>query len=424
MGDNKELEDNREKEDGTEKEYHFLKEETKKVPANKKKFCKKLGVVILFAAVFGVVASLVFCLLKPVIEKRQAEKAADYSEYEGEQSEDLSSEPEQIIVQETVALSIEEYEALQTQLYSIGSLAAKSVVEINSVTSEKDWFEDDFETRGESSGVILQTTGSEILILTETDMIADANEIRVTFYGNQKVKADLKAYDGSTGLAVLAVDQKDVSETTKTMISAVEISDATHIRPGAFVIGIGSPQGDAFSVVVGNVTSSNQMISFPDKNCKLISTSIEAYPDTKGVLLNVDGQMVGIVCQGEDSDALKAISVSDIKGTLTKLMEGKRPAYLGVEISEVTISVSEEYNLPDGIYVKKVDMNSPAVSGGLQVGDIIVKIDGREMLTETQFENYMINAEPEQKINVTVKRLGGNDEYHDVNCKVTLGVAE
>ena len=50
-------------EDQNKQEYHFLKEETKKIPTNKKKLCKKLGIVIVFAAIFGVVACLVFCML-------------------------------------------------------------------------------------------------------------------------------------------------------------------------------------------------------------------------------------------------------------------------------------------------------------------------------------------------------------------------
>ena len=60
----------------------------------------------------------------------------------------------------------------------------------------------------------------------------------------------------------------------------------------------------------------------------------------------------------------------------------------------------------------------------LQVGDVIVKIDGKDVLTETQFEEYMIAAEPEQKMSVTLKRLGNDDQYQEVNCRAELGVAE
>lgn len=408
-------------EDNNRKEYHFLKEETKKIPTNKKKLCKKLGVVIVFAAIFGVVACLVFCLLKPVIEKRQEERAAQISQQQEE--EPPVDEQEQIVVQETIEPTLQGYEALHTQLYSIGNKAGKSVVEISSVTSEKDWFEDDYESKGQSSGVIVRTSGSEILILTETDMIANAESIQVTFFGDEKSSAYLKSYDGSTGIAILAVDQKDVSDSTKGKIEAVELSDSS-VHPGSFVIAIGSPQGNAYSVVAGNVTASNNKMSFYDANYKLITTSIEAYPMTRGVLLNVDGKAVGLICQGEENDVLRAIAISDLKSSLEKLMAGKRPAYLGIEISEITADVSEEYGLPDGVYIKKVDMESPAVNAGLQVGDVIIKVDGKELLTEFQFEQCMEAADPEQKMSITVKRLGSNNQYHEVNCKVTLGVAD
>ena len=410
-------------EDQNKQEYHFLKEETKKIPTNKKKLCKKLGIVIVFAAIFGVVACLVFCMLKPVIEQKQQERAEAIRK-EQEQTAPPVDEPEQIVVQETIEPTIQGYEALHTQLYSIGNMASKSVVEINSVTSGKDWFEDDYESKGQSSGVIVQDEGGEVLILTETDMISNANSIQVTFYDNEKAPAYLKAYDGSTGIAIVAVDEKDLKASTKTVIAAIERSEVSSITPGSFVIGIGSPQGKAYSVMVGNVTASNNKVSFYDGNYRLITTSIEAYEDTRGVLLNVDGKAVGLVCQGEENDALRAVAISDLDAILDKLMEGKRPAFLGVEVSEVTVSVSEEYGLPDGVYIKKVAMDSPALLAGLQVGDIIVKVDGKELLTEAQYEKYIAAAAPEQKMSVTVMRQGNNGQYQEVNCKVTLGVKE
>lgn len=402
-------------------EYHFLKEETKKVPTNKKRFAKKLGCIVIFAAVFGVVAAMIFCLVKSSMDRQPKEPETLPSEVIEEQGPDV---PEQIVVQETVEPTLEGYEALQTQLYSVGSKASRSVVAISSVTNDKDWFEDDFQRKGTSSGVILQATGGEVLILTETDRVATANEIKVTFYGDEEATAYLKAHDASTGIAVLAVDVKELEDATKSLIQPVEIAEVAGTTPGSFVIGIGSPQEEAYSVVVGNITASGRKVSYDDKNYRMFTTSIASYPDTRGVLLDSDGKVIGLICQSGDNEALRALNIADIKGLIAKLQEGKRPAYLGIRISEVTMSVSEAYGLPDGIFIKEVNMDSPAAKAGIQVGDILVKIDGKEVLTETQFEEYMISAEPEQKMSVTVKRLSGDDQYQEVSCRVELGVAK
>lgn len=403
------------------KEYHFLQEETKKVPTNKKRFVKRLFCVIVLAAVFGVVASLLFCLVNTGMEKRQNELITPPSETVQEQE---SSAPEQIVVQETVEPTLEGYEALQTQLYSIGSKAAKSVVSIDSVTNAKDWFEDDYQQKGTSSGIILKITGSEVLILTETDQLADANEITITFYGDKAVPGHLKAYDGSTGIAIVAVDQKEVDDITKSMIQPLEIADVAGTTPGSFVIGIGSPQEEAFSVVVGNITGSGRKVSYDDKNYRMFTTSIAAYDDTRGVLLDSSGQIIGLICQSEDNEVLRALNITDVADLIAKLETGQRPAYLGIQISEVTMSVSADHDLPDGVFVKAVNMDSPAARAGIQVGDIIVKVNGADVLTESQLEECILSAEPEQKMNITVMRQGSGGTYQEVVCRAELGVAD
>lgn len=402
-------------------EYHFLKEETKKVPTNKKRFMKKLGCIIVFAAVFGVVASMLFCLVQHSIDRQQKEPETLPSEVVQEPEQDV---PEQIVVQETIEPTLEGYEALQTQLYSIGSKASKSVVAISSMTNDKDWFEDDFQRQGTSSGVILQITASEALILTDTDSVAGANEIEVTFFGDEPATAYLKAHDESMGIAVLAVDLKELEDATKSLIQPIEIAEVAITTPGSYVIGIGSPQEEAYSVVVGNITASGKKVSYDDKNCRMFTTSIASYPNTRGVLLDSDGKIIGIICQNNANEVLRALNITDVKNLLDKLMAGKRPAYLGIRISEVTVDVSQDYGLPDGIFIKEVDMDSPAAEAGIQVGDVIVKIDGQDVITETQFETYLFEAEPEQKMAVTVKRLGSDDQYQEVTCRAELGVAE
>lgn len=406
------------------REYRFLNEETKEIPKNWKKFGRKLGMVIFFAAVFGVVACLVFSLLRPVMGKEIAESQKQ-NEPSDSVSEDVAEEiPEQVFIHETEEMTVADYENLRTQLYTIGRNADRSVVEIKSVTNEKDWFQDDYEKEGEGSGIIIKDTGSEILILTEIALIQDASRIDVNFYGNDLVTARMKAYDGATGIAVLSVDKKDLGENTNNLIRAVKLGSTSRLVQGMFVIGVGSPLGEAHSVLVGNLTSSDRQASVTDANYRLFTTDMAASSTSRGVLLNTDGEIIGLIHQNPESQTLEALAISELNGLIERLSAGQNMAYLGLQISEVTKAISEEYGLPQGVYIKSVEMDSPAVTAGLQEGDVIVKMNGVEVTTESQYEEKLQSMQKDQKLNITVKRQAADGQYQDVTCKAEIKIVQ
>lgn len=402
------------------REYRFLNEETKEIPRNWKKFARKLGMVIFFAAVFGAVACLVFSMLRPVMENGMA-VSQEQDETSDSLSEDVAEEiPEQVFIKETEEMTVSEYENLQTQLYTIGRDADRSVVEIKSVTNQKDWFQADYEKEGEGSGIIIKDTGSEILILTETALIRDASRIDVKFYGSDLVTARMKAYDSATGIAILSVDKKDLGENTANLICAAKLGTTSRLMQGMFVIGVGSPLGEAHSVLVGSITSSDRQASVTDANYRLFTTDMTATAASRGVLLNVDGEIIGLLHQNPDSQTLEALAISELNTLIERLSSGQNMVYLGLQISEVTKAISEEYGLPQGVYIKDVDMDSPAMTAGLQAGDVIVKINGKDVATESQYEEMLQSLQKDQKLNITVKRQAADGQYQSVTCKAEV----
>ena len=102
-----------------------------------------------------------------------------------------------------------------------------------------------------------------------------------------------------------------------------------------------------------------------------------------GALVNVDGEIIGIVMQGYssagDENTLTAISISELKALIEMLSNGQDIPYIGLEVTTVTAAIEREYEIPKGAYIKDVCMDSPAMAAGLQNGDVITEIDGDEI---------------------------------------------
>lgn len=89
---------------------------------------------------------------------------------------------------------------------------------------------------------------------------------------------------------------------------------------------------------------------------------------------------------------------------------------MGLEMSEVTQEVSDDYGLPEGIYVKSVLMDSPAMYAGIQTGDVIQSIDGEEILTEAAYTDWILNAQAGVEVTITLQRMGADGEYGELEC--------
>lgn len=402
------------------REYQFLNEETKKVPKNWKKFIHKIIAATVLAVVFGVVASLVFVGLKPALEKKfsgKSDQTKDLSLSENTAEEETQDQTETAPTGQEL---VDTYESVQTQLYTIGKNAGHSIVEIRSISSQKDWFQTDYETEGEGSGVIIGKNDREILILTERSLIRDAGKIQVAFSGGDQTAASIKAYDGATDLAVLSVSVKDVKDGTKMVAEPVTFSSKATMQPGSSVIAVGSPLGEARSVQTGSITLTDRKTTVIDANYHLYTTDMPASASARGILLNKNGEMIGLLHQSGDCKMLEAISITELSDLIQQMMNGNSPVYLGLQISEVTSSIASEYDLPKGLYIKNVQLDSPAVTAGLQAGDIIVEMSGKTVTSEAQYEEILKKGKSGQRVAITVKRQGSDDTYQDVYCKAEL----
>ncbi len=422
-----------------EQEFAFIKEKIKDKPVNKKRLLIRMGYNLLCAVIFGAVACFVFVVLRPYLEewfcppeestisipRDDVPLEEDNTETPEEEEKEPEPEPESQTVVVREELEIEDYQALQNKLYAIGKQANKSVVTVTGITSGMDWFNTPYENENRAAGIIIGNNGQELLILTEKKVIAAAQAISITFMDDTMVSASLKKYDGNTGIAVIGVLLTEIPEATMEQVMIASLGNSYMIEQGTTVLAIGSPLGANYSILCGTITSSRNEVSTIDRNYTIFTTDIVGSENGSGVIINLKGEIVGLVLQDyssqSDRNTITALSVSELKQLIEDLSNNRDIPYVGLRLSTVTDDIAEEYKIPKGVYVKSVVLDSPAMTAGIQEADVIVKINGEDIVNVEQYNQRIYALNPEDIITITVKRQSG-EEYVDLDCVVTAGI--
>ena len=141
--------------------------------------------------------------------------------------------------------------------------------------------------RGEGSGFVVSPEG---YILTNAHVVADANEVTVRMTDRREYRAEVVGIDRRTDVAVLKIDAKD--------LPVVRVGDASRLKPGEWVIAIGSPFGFENSVTAGIVSATARSLGNPDTYTPFIQTDVAVNPgNSGGPLFNLKGEVVGINSQ-------------------------------------------------------------------------------------------------------------------------------
>lgn len=424
-------------------QFSFIKEKIKQKPINKKRLLIQAGFIVGMAVVFGLVASLVFTYFQPkfaellypeeppvvtipqdsIAETEQTEETEEVEETQPQVvQEDMTEPSAEVSMPE---LEIADLQNVQNKLYAVGREANRFVVTVTGVKSDTDWFNNAYESKGQASGIIIADSGQELLILTERKVISDVQQVYVTFINDVTVEAAVKKYDGNTGITVLSVPRASVDEETMSAISVAQLGNSLTTKQGALVIAVGSPLGTNYSILTGNITSTDNSISTIDNNYTVFTTDIIGSSDGSGVIVNVDGEVIGLVMQDYGNKAnqttLTALSISELKKIIEMMSNDMDIPYIGLQLSTVTNDIAEEYDLPKGAYIKEVKMDSPAMAAGLQSGDVITKMDGETVYTVDGYESKLLALEPGDTVKIVVERQG-TEKYEEITCTVEVGV--
>lgn len=420
------------------KEYSFIKEKIKERPKSRKQIAMEVGGFAMAAVVFGVIASVIMAVLTPKLQEWiYGEEDAgmitipkdETAGAEEAQIEEATPVPTQKPVVNVVQkdLEMQDYIGLYSEIYSVADGVKDSLVTVVGVRSTVDWLNNPYENEGQASGIVVADNGKEFLILTDKKVIEGVEEINILFSTGEQVPAVQKKYDGNTGLAILAVEKKAFTEEELNKIKVITLGNSKLLHLGTPVLAVGSPLGTADSVLSGNITSLKAVSDTEDLSYPLISTDMLGSSIGNGVLINLAGEVVGIYTRElstvSENNLITAYAISELKGIIERLSNNLGIAYLGIHSREVTEEDEATYKMPRGVGITSVAMDSPAMTAGIQSGDIIVAVEGNEVTTQRELENIISSCEPEQLISITAMRPG-KEGYVEVKFEVTLGVMQ
>jgi serine protease Do len=265
------------------------------------------------------------------------------------------------------------------------------------------------------SGFVIDSKG---LIVTNNHVVADADEVTVTFSDNTKLRAKIIGRDEKTDLALLSVKPDKP-------LTAVRFGDSDAVRVGDWVIAIGNPFGLGGTVTAGIISARARNINAGPFDDFLQTDAAINRGNSGGPMFNVNGEVVGINTaifspSGGSIGIGFAVPSALARPVIEQLKEfGRtRRGWLGVKIQVVTDEVAESigFGAPRGALVAEVTPGSPAAKTDIQPGDIIVSFDGKPITEMRQLPRIVAETPIGKTATLTVWRNGNQR-----NVQVTVG---
>lgn len=411
-----------------------MKEVVRKQPVDKAELLKKAGILLGSAAAFGVIAAFAFAAVSPYAQSvfgtdksakvdipaddipEEEETVQNTEDAEADQTQNLQAAP-------AAALTLDQYKDLYSSMMDVAKTAQKSIVTVIGLANNTDWFNQSYESQRQLSGLVVANNGQDLFIATEYRIVENVERIQVKFWNDTQVDARYLKHDPNTGLAVLKVQLSSLSAEAAANIAAATFGNSYSVMQGDPVIAVGSPAGYPYAVSYGAVTSMDNVISTVDGEYKMLNTDIAGSSEGSGVLINLEGQIVGLISQnfaGNTGNTVAAIGISQIKPLLERLSNNEPLIYSGITGQDVTAEVSEKTGIPEGIWVDTVQADSPAMLAGIQSGDVIIKADDTDTTTMSKYQDYLESCSQNQVIQITALRKG-TEGYVEIVFDVTLG---
>lgn len=279
----------------------------------------------------------------------------------------------------------------------------------------------EFTQRGLGSGVIVSEDG---YILTNNHVIADVDEIKIQLFNGDEIEAELIGTDPATDIAVIKVDMNN--------LPAVKMGDSESLKVGAFVLAIGSPlsQNLAHTVSFGIVSAKSRSIGLINSGAgyeDFIQTDAAINPgNSGGAMIDMNGELVGInsaiASRSGGNDGIGfAIPINLAKRIMDDLIDDGEVSrgYLGMYFGgEVDRTMAKALGLKDtrGIIVAKVEEGGPSEKAGLKEQDVIVTIDGLQVVDWNMFRSKIASMKPNDVVELDIIREG-----KEKTLTVTLG---
>ena len=254
------------------------------------------------------------------------------------------------------------------------------------------------------SGVIVADDGT---ILTNLHVILRGSRIHVTLADEREFDATLVGADADSDLAVLRVKAGGA-------LPYIALGTSRDLMIGETVIAIGNPFGLAHTVTSGVVSAIGRSLHDEERTfTDLIQTDASINPgNSGGPLLNIRGQLVGIntAIYGKAQGIGFAIPVDRVSRVMREIVSyGEvRRVWTGLVVQDLTPDLERHFGVTRGVVVATVEGDSPAARAGLERGDVLTQVDGREVRSEEEFERRVQDHAQGERVTVTRRRDGAN----------------
>ncbi|WP_421656992.1 HhoA/HhoB/HtrA family serine endopeptidase [Leptothermofonsia sp. ETS-13] len=267
--------------------------------------------------------------------------------------------------------------------------------------------------RGTGSGFILSGDGR---LLTNAHVVAGTNTVEVTLKDGRTFEGEVVGSDPVTDVAVVKINANG--------LPSVRLGRSDNLVPGQWAIAIGNPLGLDNTVTAGIISAtgrSSSQVGVPDKRVSFIQTDAAINPgNSGGPLLNDRGEVIGInTAIRADAQGLGfAIPIETAKRVAEQLFAKGRVEhpYLGIQMVDLTAALRKEINensgsnfrvnQDEGVLIVRVFDGSPAARAGIQQGDIIQKIDGKQVKTAADVQAKVESSAIGSTLQVEINRNG------------------
>ena len=278
---------------------------------------------------------------------------------------------------------------------------------------------DGMPARGAGSGFIVSADG---YILTNAHVVAEADEVTVRLTDRREFAAKVIGFDPRTDVAVIKIDAKG--------LPTVRTGDPAGLRPGEWVLAIGSPFGLDNSATAGIVSATSRAVGGESNYVPFIQTDVAVNPgNSGGPLFNLRGEVIGMNSMIFSrtggymglSFAIPIDVANDVREQLIQTGHVVR-GRIGVAVQDVNAQLAQSFGLdrPRGALVSAVEADSPAASAGVKPGDVILAVNGHEIDRVGELPTEIARMKPGSKTELRLWRDGKEstvgvrvDELHE-----------
>lgn len=408
--------------DGQE-DYTFIKET---IRPKKKSRLKKFAFTVALGVTFGGVACFTFCVFYPGlskalgIEKGQVIINTNNPNVSGyitptrtpvpTISPSNSATPTATTTPQTsikpgkgTSTKDNTYTDILSQIDKVTSALGPAIVSVNSVITGTDILDNPNEENYSTSGIIIYKDSSKILILTNSDIVDNATYLNITTSSDVTYSASLYSVNHQIGIALVSVDLQQMDTRVIDNLVIAEMGDSAVAQVGQSVIAMGNPNGYMFSIDYGVVSNEQVDAYYTDGKVLLLNTTIAQNDNGNGFILDRKGRILGVITHKEsfqselNAKLNTSISMSSIRPIIQRMINKQESLYMGIVGNDINGRIGARLGINQGVYITKVEENSPAFLAGVKKGDVLVDMDG-EQITSMSLFNHKLNSLSKGKV--------------------------